>query len=301
MKTTLPPRWYTRRPTPAHLAVILGCAASAAAAIGTTYTISRHRARKKPAPRAVAAPGTAAAAGAVMPADEEPARWYVLATATCRRCGRAIERRLPHVAPWGTPAWIHAANTATGTDHQPTHLAVPVVPAPLVDLLTTCWELEKHDGGWPGADVVDAVTDLLTRTWGLDITHPAMRDTGSGDHENYDHADLAHAAAGHPPAEAQRLAQINMAAVYYPPNCDPDTEALPAVKVGGVMVFTYLHPDGTLRVSVDLDETDPTAFPSMDSAEGCVPITITVNGILVWTADATGAERCVHELDHDTE
>lgn len=122
-----------------------------------------------------------------------------------------------------------------------------------------------------------------------------------------------------------RRYRTNMAAVYYPPAIDPDdpddVPAYAAVKVAGVMVFVYmhpadaLHPTDALRVSIDFDETDAEAFPSLaDSPTACVPVavtvrrpharfpaghpvTVTVGGTPVWTADTHGQERCLHQLD----
>ena len=55
----------------------------------------------------------------------------------------------------------------------------------------------------------------------------------------------------------------------------------PAVEVAGVLVFAYVTTDGVLRVSVDLDETEPwlTRGPHR-----LVPMEISVNGTAVYTA-----------------
>ena len=52
------------------------------------------------------------------------------------------------------------------------------------DLLAACWEIEDGNGGWPGADVVDLVTQMFDGL-GFDITHPAGQDGGTADETDY--------------------------------------------------------------------------------------------------------------------
>lgn len=51
---------------------------------------------------------------------------------------------------------------------------------------------------------------------------------------------------------------INRAATFHP-QTTPDEK--PAVRLGKILVFTYLDEDGGLRVSVDLDETTRPTTP----------------------------------------
>lgn len=67
-------------------------------------------------------------------------------------------------------------------------------------------------------------------------------------------------------------ARANLAATFHRPAFDV---AYPAVQVGGVMVFVYVTPQGRLRVSVDLDETEAWL---QDPKQDQVLLDITING-----------------------
>lgn len=75
--------------------------------------------------------------------------------------------------------------------------------AAILDLLAACWEIEDGAGGWNGADVVDLVCQTFD-SLGLDINHPATREGGTGDVEDYDEDVLRAFARGegvHPESE----------------------------------------------------------------------------------------------------
>ena len=75
---------------------------------------------------------------------------------------------------------------------------------------------------------------------------------------------------------------------------DLDTDALPAIRVAGVLVFVYVD-DGMLRVSVDLDDVGPenTDADVLDLYNVWqVPMVITVQGEPVFRADARRGPPC---------
>ncbi|HZM77719.1 MAG TPA: hypothetical protein VFC19_18535 [Candidatus Limnocylindrales bacterium] len=73
-------------------------------------------------------------------------------------------------------------------------------------------------------------------------------------------------------------AAANLDASFLPSTFDA---AYPAIRIVGVLVFGYIDPDGTLHVSVDLDEAEPwLAF----QPRGTVPMRISVGGIDVYAA-----------------
>jgi hypothetical protein len=73
-------------------------------------------------------------------------------------------------------------------------------------------------------------------------------------------------------------AAANLDALFLPAAFDV---AYPAMQVAGVLVFGYIDPDGTVRVSVDLDDAEAwlTHRP-----HGTVPMRLSVNGIDVYGA-----------------
>jgi len=73
-------------------------------------------------------------------------------------------------------------------------------------------------------------------------------------------------------------AAANLNASFLPSTFDV---AYPAVRIAGVLVFGYIDPDGTLHVSVDLDEAEPWLALQ---PRGTVPIRISVGGNDVYTA-----------------
>jgi hypothetical protein len=73
----------------------------------------------------------------------------------------------------------------------------------------------------------------------------------------------------------------NLAAKLHPQ--DPAEESsLPAIEVGGVLVFVYFDQGGRLRVSVDLDTADEDLLIGADRR---VPMLIGVQGSDVFEAD----------------
>ncbi|GAA1884128.1 hypothetical protein [Asanoa iriomotensis] len=70
--------------------------------------------------------------------------------------------------------------------------------------------------------------------------------------------------------------EATLAARYLPPTFDTP---YPAVQVAGAYVFAYVHRDGHLQVSVDLDETTPWLL----RGDGTVPTRISIQGEDVFT------------------
>jgi hypothetical protein len=82
------------------------------------------------------------------------------------------------------------------------------------------------------------------------------------------------------------------AAVTFLPGIAPEAadaaggpESLPAVRIGDVLVFVYAK-DGVLRVSVDLDDSNPEKSPfyRYGVREDLVPMRICVQGETVFEA-----------------
>jgi hypothetical protein len=73
-------------------------------------------------------------------------------------------------------------------------------------------------------------------------------------------------------------AAANLHAEFLPSTFDV---AYPAMRIAGVLVFGYIDPDGTLRVSVDLDDAEPWLT---HQPRGTVPMRISVSGIDIYTA-----------------
>lgn len=67
-----------------------------------------------------------------------------------------------------------------------------------------------------------------------------------------------------------------LGATFLPATNDDE---LPAIRVAGVLVFVYPTEDGTLRVSIDLDESELAVGP-----DELTPIEVTCQGHTVWTA-----------------
>jgi hypothetical protein len=61
---------------------------------------------------------------------------------------------------------------------------------------------------------------------------------------------------------------INRAATFHPSRNDDE---LPAIEIGGVLVFAYVDAAGTVRVTVDTESPDPDVF-----GEG-LPIEVRLN------------------------
>jgi hypothetical protein len=80
---------------------------------------------------------------------------------------------------------------------------------------------------------------------------------------------------------------FNEAAEFLPygpgPDADGGAEELPAIRIGGALVFAYLK-GGVLRVSVDLDEAEP-----LTGDGECVPLKICVQDSVVFEANGSGA------------
>lgn len=85
---------------------------------------------------------------------------------------------------------------------------------------------------------------------------------------------------------------LNKAATFLP--ADPDGGTLPAVQVGGVIVFAYFEEPGVLRVSVDLDDVEPGLTRPGDDT---LPMVIKVQGSEVF-ADIRDGERREPQLEH---
>jgi hypothetical protein len=77
-------------------------------------------------------------------------------------------------------------------------------------------------------------------------------------------------------------AAINRAAVFARMRGEDER---PAVEVAGALVFAYVR-DGTLRVSIDLDTADELA----QGPQRLVPVTVTVQGHVVYAVDGTGRD-----------
>jgi len=73
-------------------------------------------------------------------------------------------------------------------------------------------------------------------------------------------------------------AAANLHAAFLPPTFDV---AYPAMRIAGVLVFGYIDPDGTLRISVDLDEAEPWLA---HHPRGTVPMQISIGGNDIYTA-----------------
>lgn len=70
----------------------------------------------------------------------------------------------------------------------------------------------------------------------------------------------------------ERAEEFNRAAEFSP-QVDDDTK--PYISVGGVQVYAYLHAaTGTVRVSIDLDDPDP----SLLRPDSTVPLSVTCQG-----------------------
>lgn len=74
--------------------------------------------------------------------------------------------------------------------------------------------------------------------------------------------------------------EVNHAANFIPEDVDGDSTK-PCLALGGAQVYAYWEPDG-LCVALHLDTGSITA--GSPSAEGTVPVTVTINGDTVFTA-----------------
>lgn len=94
------------------------------------------------------------------------------------------------------------------------------------------------------------------------------------------------------PAGVMELARAyNQAATFLPTTDNPgpceDGGQYPALTVVGAQVYGYVDKHGTLRVSVHLDSGDIPAWLHPEGSTG-VPLTITVNGVQVFTSNLLG-------------
>jgi hypothetical protein len=79
-----------------------------------------------------------------------------------------------------------------------------------------------------------------------------------------------------------RDAATNRAAVFHPMRTDDER---PAIEVAGAFVFAYIR-NGVLRVSIDLDTADTLAHGPAQ----LVPVTVTVQGQVVYAVDGSGRD-----------
>ncbi|WP_324787148.1 hypothetical protein [Streptomyces sp. H51] len=74
-----------------------------------------------------------------------------------------------------------------------------------------------------------------------------------------------------------RCRALNEGAGFLPARQD-DPDTLPALRIAGVLVFAYVHPQRGLVVSVDLDETDA----ELTRDDSTVPMSINVGDTVVF-------------------
>ncbi|MGX1763116.1 hypothetical protein ACWIG5_40550, partial [Streptomyces lydicus] len=74
---------------------------------------------------------------------------------------------------------------------------------------------------------------------------------------------------------AEEIAEFNRAAVFHP---EIGEGTRPCLEVAGVLVFAYVDPEGTVRVSVHLDS----AAPAVIDGDGLVPVRITLEATTVY-------------------
>jgi hypothetical protein len=88
------------------------------------------------------------------------------------RVGNAWDGGADRPAPAPKPTSVSAARPSEDTPGVRAEVAtVSSAPAVVLDLLRSIKALEQSDGSWPGADVVDAVTEWFT-TFGIDPQAP---------------------------------------------------------------------------------------------------------------------------------
>jgi hypothetical protein len=136
-------------------------------------------------------------------------------------------------------------------------------PPEVLDLWRRIKELEHPDGGWPGCDVVDALTQWFGE-YGL-----------SDETASTPTSDTARAFP-----DADRCERANTDAVFHPKH-GPGKQSLPCIQVADILAFLYLDPDHQqVRVSVHLDGLDPEGPLTRD--DGTVPLRIDVENATVF-------------------
>lgn len=77
---------------------------------------------------------------------------------------------------------------------------------------------------------------------------------------------------------ATEAAKFNRAAVFHP---ETGEDTRPCIEIAGVLVFTYVDPDGIVRVSAHLD----TAEPSVLDSRSLVPMRVVIEDTTVYDSE----------------
>lgn len=81
---------------------------------------------------------------------------------------------------------------------------------------------------------------------------------------------------------ATQAAEFNRAAVFHP---ETGEDTRPCIEIAGVLVFAYIDQDGTVRVSVHLDTTDPAVLDNGD----LVPMRVTIEDTTVFDSETASS------------